>query len=213
MANLLPRDQPREPFAALSAEQRARLEERAHFLVGQSWEAVARHTEGLGHFDLSGDPSGDSDGDLALELEELEAAPSVSACQALVDRVDAVRRGSLEPTVDPSLPPGDWLLYWPGRSISSGEAEIASRGFFDVQDRPPLGLWLEAIARARAPRSREFEVAVLCYVPADVLERANAGCRLCPTGGLAMLEDFEGSGQGRAGVSDALNAQVRALGH
>ena len=130
-----------------------------------------------------------------------------------MDRVDAVRRGSLEPTVDPSLPRGDWLLYWPGRSISSGEAEIASRGFFDVQDRPPLGLWLEAIARARAPRSREFEVAVLCYVPADVLERANAGCRICPTGGLAMLEDFEGSGQGRAGISDALNAQVRALGH
>ena len=78
---------------------------------------------------------------------------------------------------------------------------------------PPLGLWLEAIARVRAPRSREFEVAVLCYVPADVLERANAGCRLCPTGGLAMLKDFKGSGQGRAGISDALNAQVRALGH
>jgi hypothetical protein len=130
-----------------------------------------------------------------------------------VDRVDAVRRGSLEPTVDPSRPRGDWLLYRPGRSISSGEAEIASRGFFDIQDRPPLGLWLEAIARARAPRSREFEVAVLCYVPADVLERANAGCRLCPTGGLAMLGNFKGSGQGRAGISDALNAQIRALGH
>ena len=209
MANLLPRDQPREPFAALSDEQRARLEERAHFLVGQSWEAVARHTGGLG----DSDPSGDSDGDLALELEELEAAPSFSAGQALVDRVDAVRRGSLEPTVGPSRPRGDWLLYRPGRSISSGEAEIASRGFFDIQDRPPLGLWLEALARARAPRSREFEVAVLCYVPADVLERANAGCRLCPTGGLAMLKDFKGSGQGRAGISDALNAQVRALGH
>ena len=209
MANLLPRDQPREPFAALSAEQRARFEQRAHFLVGQSWKTVARHTEILS----DSDPSGDSGGDLALELEELEAAPSLSACQALVDRVDAVRRGSLEPTVAQPLPRGGWLLYWPGRSISSGEAEIASRGFFDVQDRPPLGLWLEAIARARAPRSREFEIAVLCYVPADVLERANAGCRLCPTGGLAMLEDFEGSGQGRAEVSDALNAQVRALGH
>ena len=209
MANLLPRDQPREPFAALSAEQRARLEQRAHFLVGQSWEAVARHTEGLG----DSDPSGDSDGDLTLELEELEAAPSFSDCQALVDRVDVVRRRSLEPAVDLSLPPGDWLLYWPGRSISSGEAEIASRGFFDIQDRPPLGLWLEAIARARAPRSHEFEVAVLCYVPADVLERAHAGCRLCPTGGLAMLENSEGSGHSRTWISGALNAQVRALGH
>ena len=91
MANLLPRDQPRELFAALSAEQRARFEQRAHFLVGQSWKTVARHTEILS----DSDPSGDSGGDLALELEELEAAPSLSACQALVDRVDAVRRGSV----------------------------------------------------------------------------------------------------------------------
>ena len=34
-----------------------------------------------------------------------------------------------------------------GRSLSTGEAEIASRGFFDVRDRPPIGLWVESISR------------------------------------------------------------------
>ena len=205
LANLLSRSQPREPFAALSAEQRARFEERARFLVGQSWTTIARYFE-------ERDREGLGD-DAADELEELESAPSLSACQALVNRVDALRRGLPEPPPDPSQPRGDWLLYWPGRSVSSGEAEIASRGFFDVQDRPPLGLWVEAIARARAPGSREFEIAVLCYVPADALEPANAGCGVCPTGALAMLEDFEGSGQRHVGVSHALHTQIRALGH
>jgi hypothetical protein len=84
---------------------------------------------------------------------------------------------------------GLWLCHRPGRSLESGEAEVASRGFFDVRDRPPLGLWVDAIARPWPSRPGRFEVAVLCWIPADAAGRARAGRLHCPTGALALFEE------------------------
>ena len=85
---------------------------------------------------------------------------------------------------------GLWFAFLPGYSLDTGEAEIASRGFFDSGDRPPLALWVAAVTRARAVGSQELEIAILCYAPADVAGRVRAGFEACPNGALRSLESL-----------------------
>ncbi len=136
------------------------------------------------------------------ELDELEQAPSLAGAHELLDRIDrerhAHRVGSELPLTAPveSLPasPGAdgasaWLLYRPGRSLETGEAEIASRGFFDVRDRPPLGLWLEVLGRREAHAPEGVDLGILCWLPPDDRARARAGARACCTRSLLSLAD------------------------
>jgi hypothetical protein len=191
MANLLSRKDSREPFPTFDEIQRARFEERARCISGLEWpgsaRALARSVDGL-----------------SLELEELEAAPALAVAHALLDRIDRARRPLLPRAPAPapaSRLRGDWLCYLPGRSLATGEAEIASRGFFDVADRPPPGLWVEAIGRrARGPRDA-FELAILCWIPEAALDSARAGRRACRTGSLATLGE----------VSAALEQQIQRI--
>jgi hypothetical protein len=145
-----------------------------------------------------GDRSGLSGLAQALEedLEELDAAPTVSLAQVILDRIRGMRaaHGPAGPALGTdragggSGDPGFWLCFRPGRSLGGGEAEVASRGFFDVFDRPPLGLWVDVIARPKPSVEGAFEVALLCWIPPDAAERARAGLAHCPTGGLALFE-------------------------
>ena len=70
----------------------------------------------------------------------------------------------------------------------TGEAEIESRGFFDVRDRPPVPLWIEAVSRSLPGRSGLHEVAVLVFVPEDCVAFARAGREACPNGSLYFLD-------------------------
>jgi hypothetical protein len=99
----------------------------------------------------------------------------------------------------PSQIIGEWLCYLPGRSLATGEAEIASRGFFDDLDRPPPGLWIEAIARRASGADSAEELAILCWIPEPAIASARAGQRACVTGSLASPDD----------VSPALSRQLR----
>ena len=121
---------------------------------------------------------------LAVELDELEASPDVAAVQALLARIDAHRVEGVA-AGDPLA----WLVHFPGRSLETGEAEVASRGFVDARDRPPLGLWCEAIARRAAAPARGVEVAVLCGVPPVAREAARAARAGCRSGALVWLEE------------------------
>jgi hypothetical protein len=132
---------------------------------------------------------------LAEELEELDAAPTRSGAQAIIDRIDELRmaeapgEASFEADGEEATDSGFWLCYRPGRSLGGGEAQVASLGFFDVWDRPPLVLWLEAIARPRGGRRGIFDVAVLCWIPSVFNQRARDGRAACPTGGLLHFEE------------------------
>ncbi len=84
---------------------------------------------------------------------------------------------------------GRLLCHFPARSGGSGRAELASKGFFDALDRPPLALWLEALGRPHPRRRGEFEPAVLVFVPAERIASARAGCSACPDATLAFLGD------------------------
>ncbi len=124
-------------------------------------------------------------------LEELESAASLPTAEDLLDVFDRVRAGLTSELNDRDVGPsaGTFFCYWPGRSLSTGEAELASRGYFDVMDRPPLANWLEAVARPMASHKQEFEVAILVWVPEADFERAQSGRRACGTESLALLSE------------------------
>jgi hypothetical protein len=146
-------------------------------------------------------------------LDELESAPSLVTAFDLLDGLERLRvevSAATDDRVDPdddstrSLlhpPLGGLICYWPGRSLSTGEAAVASRGFFDMLDRPPIGFWTEAIARPMDSTREKFEVAIIAWIPEEDLERAAVGCRAGTRGSLAMLSE----------TSQALERQLRPI--
>lgn len=46
------------------------------------------------------------------------------------------------PLLQPAVPPGRFLVYWPDEQASDGSSQIASDGFFDVFDAPPWDTWI-----------------------------------------------------------------------
>ncbi len=186
MINLLSKSKPAEPFPPLDAVQRARFESRLHSLArAASFPDFLRRFERL----FSG-----FDG----LLDELESAASLGTALDLLDGIDRARTSVLadlreqgEGSPDPSAlrSSGDLILYRPGRSLSTGEAGVASRGFFDVLDRPPVGFWIEAVARPTDSTRHDFEIAIIAWLPENEVERATDGRRACTTGSLALLDE------------------------
>lgn len=138
---------------------------------------------------------------LAPELEELASAPHRIAALALLEavaalRVEAARRrpdgdrgtgGRVRSSDDGG---GAFVCHRPGRSLATGEAEIASRGFFDVEDRPPLACWLGLLSLPEPVVEGEADFVIVTWVDGADIERARAGCRACGSGALAWLDDF-----------------------
>lgn len=135
-------------------------------------------------------------------MEELESEASLVTALDLLARIEraraevlaeAIDRGDLRegpPGWSSSPPYGELICYRPGRSLSTGEAAVASRGFFDVLDRPPIGFWIEAVARPIDSSHEKFETAVIAWIPAADVERAAAGCEVCTSGSITMLREM-----------------------
>jgi hypothetical protein len=131
---------------------------------------------------------------LREELEEIESDISAPLLDAFLDRVEAARTQALRGTdrAPRSKPQGRFLVYRFDRTLETGEAEISSRGFFDVRDRPPISLWLVTLTRAVARNKGSFEVAVLVFVPEACRTRAEAGREACSNGSIFFLDEFAG---------------------
>lgn len=177
MANLIRRSEAPSPWPAMDPDQRARFEERARVVVASRWPALRRAQAQI----LP---------ELAADLEDLEEAPSLPAAQAMLAQLDALRRGAVGAPGEARPADVRWLLHRPARSLQTGEAEVASRGFFDVNDRPPPILWLEAIGRPRPGRPGQTDVAILCAIPSSALATAEAGRRACLNGALTFLDEL-----------------------
>jgi hypothetical protein len=201
LANLLSRTADRKSFPSLDPEQHARFESRFARLVSllSTADSVRVLERNLGA--------------LEPQLEELESEASLVAAFDLLDGIERTRfevttatktrrdSGDARTLAPPGPTGGDLICYWPGRSLSTGEPNVASRGFFDGFDRPPIGFWLEAIARPSESSREEFELAIIAWVPAVDVDRARAGCRACTSGSLALLSD----------VSKELSQQLRSV--
>ncbi len=198
MANLLPGKSSREDFASLDPEQLDRLESRLRSVADlcASFDGVRRVERRLHAFETT--------------LEELQSDPSLVAALDLLDGIERQRQTTLaESAASGGIPVsvrgtrvrprgGQLVCYRPGRSLTTGEANLASRGFFDLLDRPPLHLWLEAIARPTGRAAGDFEVVILAWVPQADADAAGEGCRACTSGALALLAE----------ASDALARQL-----
>lgn len=130
---------------------------------------------------------------LAVLLEELDAVPSRLAVEDLLEGLDGLREEAFEVgaavarDAEALARDGGFVGHRPGRSLATGEAEIASRGYFDAADRPPIATWLGVLDAASA--DEVGGVWVVAWVEPREVERARAGCRACPSGALAWLDD------------------------
>lgn len=180
MANLLSRKTRPLPFPRLDPAQFERFESRLRRMVeaSQTPERLRALERRLSSFEE--------------ELEELDSDPSLATANDLLDQFDRARLAAVAPfpeAEDPRAMGGELICYYPGRSLSTGEAELASRGFFDLIDRPPLAYWVEAIARPSGSTRDAFEVAILIWVPGPELDRAEAGLQACRNGSLESLRE------------------------
>jgi hypothetical protein len=146
---------------------------------------------------------------LVPELEELASAPHRVAALALLEAIDALRVDAARglPGEAHALPDGArstpgsnaarsdpgsiaFVCHRPGRSLATGEAEIASRGYFDVEDRPPLACWLGLLPLPSSTREGEADFVIVAWVADEDRARAQAGCHACGSGALEGLDDF-----------------------
>ncbi len=96
-----------------------------------------------------------------------------------------------DPTDPTRLPTGRLLVCEFDMSIGGGEAEVASRSLFDVDDRPPWDLWLVAWGRTRASRPDEPLACLLAWIPDEWRGHAQAGIAANPTQALYWLDGAE----------------------
>lgn len=123
-----------------------------------------------------------SSGDAARASEEAAIASALSG--------GGSSKRECAPAADRAAPlaGGDWICHRPGRSLATGEAEIASRGYFDVEDRPPIGAWIALLVPASGADEADA-LGIAAWVEAKDVERARAGCRACPNGAVALLSE------------------------
>jgi len=128
------------------------------------------------------------------DLEEIEFDVSAPLLDAFLDRIEAARREALRSQDSPPTrrPRGRFLVYRFDRTLETGEAEISSRNFFDVRDRPPMSLWLETLTRSLPREKGLFEAALLAFIPEACQARAEAGRCACPNGSLFFLDEVGG---------------------
>jgi len=137
---------------------------------------------------------------LEVELEELASSPSRVTALALLEAIDGLRRAACDgpssnrvassPRSAFHFAAGDYVCHRPGRSLATGEAEIASRGYFDVLDRPPIACWIGILSPQSARSSDDDGDSIVAWIAPDDLERARAGCEACRSGALRMLVDL-----------------------
>jgi len=111
-------------------------------------------------------------------LAELEAA-----LHSLAERRDRLCEARFGARSSPSIAPpsGRLLVCEFDMSIGGGEAEVASRSLFDVDDRPPWDLWLVAWGRTRTSHPDEPITCLLAWIPDEWFPRAEAGIAANPT--------------------------------
>ena len=93
------------------------------------------------------------------------------------------RRGLLAGHAQVENETGRVLICEFDMSITSGESEEETKGFFDISDRPPWDTWMFCVQRkATVPSSPEpFDLDLLIsWVPESLVGSVDAGIRINP---------------------------------
>ncbi len=87
----------------------------------------------------------------------------------------------------PVVVAGRFMLYFPDENLADGCAQRASGGFFDEDNLPACDTWVSFFSEDAHPR-RSARRHLLCYVPAPLIEAANAGIDVNPEDCIIWLD-------------------------
>jgi hypothetical protein len=88
---------------------------------------------------------------------------------------------------------GRILLFDPSATLTDGAAEIASGGFFDVDNIPPWDTWVCFVYEAtyRTSQSRGFDGYLVSWVPPYFIECVNAGIEVNPEQCIGWADEMD----------------------
>ena len=92
----------------------------------------------------------------------------------------------------PVVATGRFMLYFPDENLADGYAEIVSGGFFDVDNLPACDTWVSFFSEEDYPRQSARRY-LLCYVPAALIDAADAGIEGNPESCIVWLEQSDAS--------------------
>jgi len=100
------------------------------------------------------------------------------------DRIQPIANGR-------GLTTGRLLCYYPDADLSDGAAELASKGFFDVENIPPWDTWVGLYGSDQ--RDRSYGVYLVSYVPEPLVRHASTGIDVNPESCIVWLRDADNS--------------------
>jgi hypothetical protein len=124
--------------------------------------------------------------DPARSLRSPELFPNLLAPErasvvmdVLRSRASALRKVDVRPVQsDRDLLGGRLLVYYPDGNLVDGAAELASRGYFDLNNIPPWDTWV-GLFRSDSTDPSESEY-LISYVPPKLVSLAGAGIEANP---------------------------------
>jgi hypothetical protein len=172
MVNLLGRDQRQPPTRiSLDAHTQALLAERLPAAFARAAQVDGSRPLAQRHRTPDLEP-------------DVEDEPSLAGFEAALHELAGRRRALLPGSAaagqgpDAAVSAGARLVVVEvDTSVADGLAEAASRGFFDLDDRPPWDLWLVAFGVTRPSQPEAPGIGLVALVPEDCIAVAEAGRR------------------------------------
>lgn len=125
-----------------------------------------------------------------LRQNLLHDGPDDLVCSIGNDRRNAARSRKLPTWRQPPFGlAGRFMLHFPDENLTDGAAELASDGFFDVFNVPPVDTWVSWFVEEGRPLvERRY---LLCYVPSWALLSARAGIEVNPEACIVWLDESD----------------------
>jgi hypothetical protein len=119
-------------------------------------------------------------------------------------RIEQTRRSALpaDHVLQPSIPPGRFLVYWPDEQSSDGSSQLASDGFFDIFDAPPWDTWIHY---------EPVHHFLVSWVPLSLVQHAAIGMTRNTVACHAWLDDLARPEHARHSLRIAFAPWLRAL--
>lgn len=99
----------------------------------------------------------------------------------------------------PVVATGRLMLYFPDENLADGYAEAVSGGFFDADNVPAYDTWVSILTDENHPRQSARRY-LLCYVPAYLIDVADAGIEGNPEECIVWLDQSDCSIRRRGGA-------------
>ena len=130
----------------------------------------------------------------SLRSDELRPSYLENSRESSVRTVASRRERAVK--LDPASGPasrraGRLLVYFPDANLADGAAEVASRGFFDVDNVPPWDTWIALANDGPAIVDSSFHEYVIAWVPRELIGEAQAGIDVNPEECIVWLDDVD----------------------